>query len=84
MKEHYTVEMYHTKREEVRRVSLEASPLEIERIAVQLLSRNAKYDGVRFLREVMKPQVVELANYHREGGMVRAVSMREVAGQKVC
>lgn len=72
MKETYTVEMYHRDRDDVERIEVEASPLELERIAKELL-RGAEHDGVRFLREVRVPQVVELANYRKEGGMVRAV-----------
>lgn len=72
MKETYTVEMYHTKRDDVRRMEVEASPMELERIASQLM-RTGDYDGVRFLREVRLPRVVKMANYRKEGGMVRAV-----------
>lgn len=72
MKETYTVEMYHTRRDDVRRLEVEASPMELDVIASQLM-RTGDYDGVRFLREVRVPQVVEMANYRKEGGMVRAV-----------
>lgn len=72
MKETYTVEMYHTDRNEVKRIEVEASPLELDRIAGELL-RGASYDGVRILRVVNRPQVVEILNYRKEGGRVRAV-----------
>lgn len=67
MKETYTVEMYHTERNEVKRIEVEASPLELDRIAGELL-RGATYDGVRILRVVNRPQVVEILNYRKEGG----------------
>lgn len=72
MKTTYTVELYHERSEVVNRIEMTASPSEISRIAQELL-RGSDYDGMRILRTVMKPQVVEVLHYHKRGGMIRAV-----------
>lgn len=72
MKRRYMAELY-CQEGERKFVEVEASPAEMERIALELL-RDNKYAGVRFLREENRPQVVEVLHYRRqEGGMVRAV-----------
>lgn len=72
MKTTYKAEMYSRKGER-KFVEVEASPAELERIANGLL-RDTRYDGVRFLREVSKPQVVEILHYRKkESGKIRAV-----------
>ena len=72
MKNRYMAELY-CQEGERKFVEVEASPSELERIAMDLL-REKKYAGVRFMREAPKPQVVEVLHYRRqEGGMVRAV-----------
>lgn len=71
MKKIYTAELY-CHEVERKLVEVEASPSDLERIAMELL-REKKYEGVRFFREENRPQVVEVLHYRRKDGMVRAV-----------
>lgn len=73
MKTKYIAELYRGKGEEVKRIEVLANPDHLELVAVQLLSGDKTYAGVRFLREEMKPQVVEVLHYRRKDGMIRAV-----------
>ena len=72
MKKVYTAEMYREDGE-VKRIGVLANPEHLEMVALHLLGTNGAYAGVRFLREEMKPQVVEVLHYRRKDGMIRAV-----------
>lgn len=73
MKTKYIAELYRRKGEAVERIEVLANPDHLELVAVQLLATDREFAGVRFLREAMKPQVVEVMHYKRKDGMVRAV-----------
>lgn len=73
MKTKYTAEMYRKEGEAVKRIEVLANPDHLELVAIQLLATDRELAGVRFLREAMKPQVVEVMHYRRKDGMIRAV-----------
>lgn len=76
MKRRYTAELYCHKGE-VKRIEVLANPDHLELVAIQLLTTHRECAGVRFLREEMKPQVVEVMHYRRKDGMIRAVWREE-------